>query len=151
MRKFVSGKERTETYVGAVETLSELLAAQGEDAVSRAFAEASAEARFGDFARSRGLKLSDGRLCIHRLSGRQCDLKDCFPPVGDHDTLWIRDGKPAVYLAQPYQLEWEELKGLVEFCVKNGLRAGVDTWPSFHFPAHVLSVHITRRDGGRAE
>lgn len=150
MREFVAGKERTEAYLKAVEALSALLAAQGEDAVSRAFAEASAEARAEDFAKSRGLKRSGGRLCVHRLSGRQCDLRDCVPPAGDHDTLWLRHGKPALYLAQPYQLEWEDLKRLVEFCAANGLRAGVDTWPSFHFPAHVLSVHITKQSGGGA-
>jgi hypothetical protein len=73
-----------------------------------------------------------------------CNFQDCAPPAGDHDTLWLKDGKPALYLMQPYGLAWDDMKKLVTFCERHGLRAQVDTWPSFHFPGWVLSIEIEK-------
>ena len=60
---------------------------------------------------------------------------------------WLKRGKPDTYLMQPYQLTWEDMKNLVALCEKNGLRADVTPWPSFHFPGGVISVHIRRAEG----
>ncbi|MBI4377240.1 MAG: hypothetical protein HY549_12420 [Elusimicrobia bacterium] len=145
MRQFASGETRTEKYAQALRALRELLEAQGEDVVGCAYAEAVAQSRYDRFA-VKGLKQSDGRLCVQRLWGKQCDLKDCVPPSGDHDSLWLRDGKPAVYLTQPYGLTWETMRRLMAFCERHGLKADIDTWPSFHFPGQVLSVQLSKKD-----
>lgn len=145
MREFASGKNRTEQYLRALGALRELLEAQGEDAVNRAYAEAVAETCYQLFA-GKGFKRSDGRLCVHRLLGKQCNLKDCLPPSADHDTLWLQNGKPARYIMQPYGLTWDDMKKLVAFCESHKLKADVDTWPSFHFPGRVLSIHLSRQE-----
>ncbi|MBI4376692.1 MAG: hypothetical protein HY549_09615 [Elusimicrobia bacterium] len=145
MREYASGKNRTELYLRALKSLRELLDAQGEDAVSRAYAEVVAETCYQLFA-DKGFKRSDGRLCVQRLLGKQCNLKDCVPPSGDHDTLWLQNGKPARYVTQPYGLEWETMRKLVAFCENYGLKANVDAWPSFHFPGRVLSIHLSPQE-----
>lgn len=144
MRKFVVGQDRTVAYIQALEALRALMVAQGSGVVSRAYAEVVADEHREDFAKSRGLKQSDGRLCVQRLIGKQCNFQDCAPPAGDHDTLWLKDGKPALYLMQPYGLAWEDMKALVTFCGRRGLKASVDAWPSFHFPSWVLSIEIEK-------
>jgi len=147
MRQFLVGKDRTDLYVRALKTLRELLETQGEGAVGCVYAEAVAEAHEETFARSRGLKRSDGHACIERLLGHRCHGIHSGPPAGDHDTLWLKGGKPVLYLAQPYGLGWDKMRELIAFCLRHGLRADVDVWPSFHFPAHVISVYITREKG----
>ncbi|MBI4377375.1 MAG: hypothetical protein HY549_13125 [Elusimicrobia bacterium] len=144
MRKFMVGKDRTAAYIQALEALRALMVAQGSAAVGRAFAEVVADDHLAAFAKSRGLKQSDGRLCVQRLIGKQCNFQDCAPPAGDHDTLWLKDGKPALYLMQPYGLAWDDMKALVAFCARRGLKASVDAWPSFHFPGWVLSIEIEK-------
>ncbi len=146
MRKFIDDKERTDQFVQAVKALHRVIEAQGSDAAARAYAEATAESYHEVFAKSRGLKESDGRLCIQKLLGRQCNFQDCSPPGGDHDTLWLKDGRPALYLMQPYGLGWNKMRELIAFCLRHGLRADVDVWPSFHFPGHVLSVCLVKSE-----
>ncbi len=147
MRQFASGEKRTEQYLRALRALRELLEAQGMDAVSSVYAEAVAENHYQAFA-GKGFKQSDGRLCVQRLWGRQCNLKDCVPPSGDHDTLWLQNGKPAMYVTQPYGLEWETMRKLVAFCERHGLKADVAAWPSFHYPGQVISILLSRKEGG---
>ena len=144
MRQFLVGKDRTAAYLQTLRAMRALMAVQGSDAVSRAYAEVVADEHREVFAKSRGLKQSDGRLCVQRLVGKQCNFQDCAPPAGDHDTLWLKDGKPALYLMQPYGLNWENMKKLVAFCERRGLKASVDTWPSFAFAGWVLSIEIEK-------
>ena len=144
MREFLVGKDRTAAYIQALEALRALMAVQGSDAAGRAYAEVVADEHREAFAKSRGLTQSDGRLCVQRLVGKQCNFQDCAPPAGDHDSLWVRNGKPALYLMQPYGLTWDDMKKLVTFCERNGLRARVDTWPSFAFAGWVLSIEIEK-------
>ena len=146
MRQFLVGKDRTVAYIQALEALRALMAVQGSDVVSLAYAEVVADEHREVFAKSRGLKESGGRLCVHRLLGKQCNFEGCQPPAADHDTLWLKDGKPALYLMQPYGLCWEDIKKLAAFCERHGLEARVDTWPSFHFPGAVLSIHVEKSE-----
>lgn len=144
MRRCIDENGRTELYFKAVGALRALMEAQDEDAASRAYAEAVAEAYEASFARSRGLKPSQGHACVYRLIGRRCQGTHLAPPGGDHDTLWLKDGRPEIYLMQPYGLGWRKMRELIAFCLQHGLKADVDVWPSFHFPGHVLSVCLTR-------
>lgn len=143
-KQFMDVKGRTAAYTQALGAMRALMEVQGADAVSRAYAEVVADKHREIFATSRGLKESDGRLCVQRLVGKQCNLQDCMPPGGDHDTLWLRDGKPALYHMQPYGLSWDDMKKIVAFCERRGLQASVAAWPAFYSPGTVLSISIEK-------
>ncbi len=96
------------------------------------------------WARQHGLTRTRGRVCWHRLFGRSCSAGFCKPPGSDHDSLWSKDGKPSIYMMQPYGLSETEAGDLAQFCADNGLRASVSTYPSFHYPGRVLSIELTR-------
>jgi len=142
-RELTTGSERSPLYLRVVALIRKLAEEQCEDSASRAYAETTSDLHEAAFV-DQGLKRGRGRLCVERLVGKQCNLKGCTPPAGDHDTLWLKKGKPDTYLMQPYQLTWKDMKNLVAFCEKNGLQADVTPWPSFHFPSNVISVHIRR-------
>jgi hypothetical protein len=69
----------------------------------------------------------------------------CWPPGADHSSLWNRDGKPVVFVTQPYSLGVDTMRELVAFCDRWGLDACVSAWPSWHYPAAVVTVEITRK------
>lgn len=144
MRPFMDAKGRTELYLKAVGALRALMRDQDTDAASRAYAEAVAETYEADFAKKRGLKRSQERACVLRLTSQRCPGEHLAPPGGDHDTLWLKDGRPELYLMQPYGFGWDKMRELVAFCLQHGLKADVDIWPSFHFPGHVLSICLQR-------
>lgn len=144
MRPCMDRKGKTELYLKAVGALRALMAAQDADAASRAYAEVVTKSYEASFAQSRGLKRSQEHACIDRLAGRRCKGAHLGPPGGDHDSLWLKNGRPELYLMQPYGLSWDKMRELIAFCLRHGLRADVDVWPSFHFPGHVLSICLQR-------
>jgi len=102
------------------------------------------------WATSRGLTESNGAICVERLLGRQCrhrDERDHLHsiPGSDHATLWCRDGAPAVYVSQPYGMDGEYLRALLEVCDAYGMSCFVDAWPSWHNPGSVLSVFVWKK------
>lgn len=154
MNSFRDKSKRTAQYEAAVRTLRQLVEAEGESAASDACAEATAEKRREDYQRAGGLKQSEGQVCVQRLLGNQCHRYshpyregdcECDPPGADHQTLWLKDGQPFVYLSQPYPLGLETLRKTVRFCDRFDLDMVISTWPSWHYPGNVLSVEFTRR------
>lgn len=146
-RKFVGGSERDAAYIRAVDAIAAL---PNTDAQRRAYAEASWRRLCDDWARMNGLKLSQGHACINRLMGKRCTGwpdRDCRPPMADHCSLWNKNGKPEVYVTQPYPQATSELEQLFGFCKERNLHVTVGTWPSWHFPGAVLTVEIRRNDG----
>lgn len=147
----MDGAQRTPEYEAAVAALKRLSAATGGNTavVAAAFAEAACLDREQAWAARFGLKPSGGHPCIARLWGKRCmcsDLKSdlpCYPPGADHRRLWLRDGKPAVYTFEPYHLDHETLRCLVEFCERWELELGIHAWPASHYPGEVLWVEIT--------
>jgi hypothetical protein len=84
--------------------------------------------------------------CVCRLIGKQCQYggtSDCprALPEADHPTLWLRNGKPAVLVSQPYQICQPERLG--DFCREHELECVICTWPAWHRPGSVLHVEIT--------
>lgn len=149
MRRFMH--KPTDLYSRAVKALSLLCMAEGADAALRAYAEATWEEHQKQYAKKYGLKLSNGRICLARLLGKKCDYHSdhsgipCRPPGADHDSLWLKDGKPYVYVSQPYGLSAREMRELVSMCDRHGLEAYASAWPSWHFPGAVLTVEIKRK------
>lgn len=57
----------------------------------------------------RGVSPSRGRVCAQRLLGHigkwgyeSDNVRGCCPPGTDHQSIWIYDRKPAIFVAQPY-------------------------------------------------
>jgi hypothetical protein len=82
--------------------------------LDEAMREAQARVNFDRFIESLGPtgKPAHGHACIHRVLGEQCHYgragvsvdrwTECRVPDADHDSLWYRNGKPYVYVSQPY-------------------------------------------------
>lgn len=81
------------------------------------------------WAHDKGVQASTARLCPSRLFGKRCrhffnnfDECCCDQVHGwgdDHASLWTKDGKPYVYVSQPYSYNEEALKA---WCEQYGLR-----------------------------
>jgi hypothetical protein len=92
--------KRSDRYNRAVASLTELLVAEGFDAVSRAYAEATWEDEEKRFIRANKVKyVSGGHVCVPRLRGaKRCPsasyglygLHERLP-ASDHVSEWKRD------------------------------------------------------------
>ncbi|MEW6770444.1 MAG: hypothetical protein AB1330_03525 [Bacillota bacterium] len=139
MSRFVS--KPTTLYRQTVDLLRQLEETEGK--AERAYAEAVWERYRDAWAKRHGLKQTNGHVCVRRLLAGRCNRMNCiFPPANDHHSLWLRGGKPAVYVFQPYGLSHEQLCALVGFAEEHGLRLRVDTFPAWHFPGAVLCVEL---------
>jgi hypothetical protein len=69
-------------------------------------------------------------------------MSETSPPGVDHPSLWIRDGKPAVFVFQPYGVQ--DVAALGAFCAARSLECSIDTWPAWHNPGRVVFVEIHR-------
>ncbi|MEW5933419.1 MAG: hypothetical protein AB1816_07550, partial [Bacillota bacterium] len=133
---------------------------EGLDAAYRAFAEACWEDVRESWQRRRGdVRMSAGHVCVARLlrgrctnwspfRGETCESPPCIPPGADHVELYVSGGRPQVFVSQPYDLGWNTLVRLVQFCLRWGLAADVST-ESWHFPGRTLLVEI--RKAGNAD
>lgn len=150
--RFVTAKQqRIPEYIQAVTAL-EALAQENEDLASRALAEATCEVRRKVWAQREGVKESTGHVCVARLLGKRCrmssstprrgEVPPCRPPGADHPKLWLRNGKPAIYTFEPYVMELNTLRELVNFCDRWGLDLEIRGWPGAHFPGHVVWVEL---------
>ena len=165
MGRFMAADERSEAFERTVEVLKQLLESEGRDSVSRAYAEVVEPVARWDFRRDRKVASSswpDG--CVAPLFGEpHVDPEDVDGPwcrhcgaPGDHTEVLLTDNG-AVFVSQPYELRWEALQQLVEWCKERGLRADLSAWESWHFPGRTAAVLITRekapgapaRPGGR--
>lgn len=151
MRRFVS--KPSPEYRAAVDAVRALL--PFGDLPGRAYAEATAERALewwqGQSERGR-LRQSNGAPCVERLLGKRCRYASdedhtCQPPGSDHPSLWLLDGKPTLYVTQPYSLSWESLGGIVDFCRARGLEASVSAASSWHFPGWTVAVVIATAEG----
>jgi len=96
---------------------------------------------------------SSAPYCVCRLLDKKCghygsSICPNAVPECDHPSLWLRDGKAAVFVSQPYQII--DVEALGAFCKERGLEVAITTWPAWHYPGSVLHVEI-RRAGGTVE
>ena len=131
-------------YIETVKKIRELVSAEGD--VGRAYAEAVRDHSKAVYLRTRGLKPTSGRVDLCRLTGKRARADNGYY-MGwiDHPSLWIKDGKPEVFISQPYQLSLEDMRELIATCDAFGLEAMVDTWPSWHFPTGVLTIKVRKK------
>ena len=144
-RRFVTGMGRTKEYLAAVHSLRNLENAGGSP--GRAYAEAECEKALHQWAQKHGLTRSKGHVCLTRLVWHCKRSHGCAQLAGsDHASLWLKDGKPHVYVSQPYGLSLETLLEMVSQCQELGLEIHIGTWPAWHFPGTVLMVEVRRRE-----
>ncbi len=73
------------------------------------------------------------------------DVMPNDPPHDDHGKLFLKDGKPAFYMSQPYGVTWTELQQIVRFCEKWGLQASIDALQSNWYPGRTVAVRYEKR------
>ena len=101
-----------------------------------------------------GLKESKrSQVCICPLYGAKgCKKYICqnVPPQSDHATLWNLNGKPTVFVMQPYGPIRAD--SLVLWCRARStpLEVNINTWPAWHYAGHVLHVEIATLAGFKA-
>jgi hypothetical protein len=61
-------------------------------------------------------------------------------PADDHTSLWLHDGKPAIWVSQPYGVSNFVLAEIAIVATRFRLRCDIDTWPAWHYPGHVLML-----------
>lgn len=140
--------KRTPLYEKAVDILWELEEAEG--AADRAFAEVYTVIFENlwkeDFTRSSGTPCVESIVKGRHATNNILDYNDrCRLPSGcdDHSVMWNKEGKPAVYEAQPYDLSYEDLKELVAFCGERNLRADLSA-RSWWFPSWTISIAVRK-------
>ncbi|MFL6353355.1 MAG: hypothetical protein ACJ74Z_16105 [Bryobacteraceae bacterium] len=127
------------------------------DAASRAFQQMYGEEHQYVWAKKNGgLKLVQrAKTCVHRLSrtGPRCSGFDegCRPPRDDHHSLWTWQGKPVIYVYQPYGLSDSDTKQLVEYCETMHLGFSIDAHLAWHWPGNVLLIELWRKDFDRSQ
>jgi len=59
----------------------------------------------------------------------------------DHGRIYLRNGKPAVYVSHPYELSQEEFAELVTFCKDHELKWYIsgDSW----YESHAMKIVVT--------
>lgn len=135
MRRFTD--KPSPLYKKAVSILQEVQKIEGSAA--RVCAEVIHDQILQAFIKRNGLKPSNGARCVSRLLGKQCkySLHPCTPPAVDHISLWNKDGKPHVYVSQPYAISWKNLQQIVDYCREHGLQAQISA-ESWHFPGQTV-------------
>ena len=102
------------------------------------------EALMATWMQKHGLRPSRSRDW-QRLCGKRRRPGEWSPlPGQDHERLFNKDGRAAVFTFQPYDLGWKTLRALVKTCEAHGLEASIRTWPAWHYPGSVLFVEIKR-------
>ena len=140
---FVEPEKKSDLYKQTVEDIRELYR-RGES-YDRAVAEALCEINYKIV--TEGLTESSGARCTTKLvKGGRCGCGSFDHdrlPGSDHTIMLNKDGKPHVYITQPYDLAYEEMKKIVEHCEEHGLRADIHA-TSWHFPGWTLCIEVRR-------
>lgn len=152
---FIQKEHKTLTYHAAFKWARRLMAEGGVGMVQVLYAEVASEEMKKNYFSKQGLKESRGELCARRLLlKKQCTsgygLNSCEahrPPCADHEHLYNKNGKPYLYLSQPYEhaLLWENLVRLVDFCKEHGLKADVSV-RSWYYPGATSLIEIKRQE-----
>jgi hypothetical protein len=143
-------------YRKAVTALADL--DEKEGTVDEAYAEVAAtrnERRWSNlFKKSTGY-----HVCLSRLLGKRCEVHGgvapwedwrkqetpCILPGSDHNSMWRRKSTgQLVYVTQPYELNFDQLCGIVDMCREYQLRASISPRLSWHFPGSTLLVTVVQ-------
>jgi len=141
-------------YRRAVQALRALGESEGVEMVTPAFAEAAAPLRREQFQRIYRVKRTQGRDWVGRLLGKRYDpIVEGNPsiakfkfPGGDHESVWVRNGKPFLYVSEPAQIHLDKLREMVRFCDAHGLDVTITGWRSMWFPGANVAVVVRKKE-----
>lgn len=139
----ILGRDSIQKYRDVIEALRDV----PPDELNRIYGHLHAETHQRWWVERYHLKQSKGTPCLHRLRGGKRQILAFRPPGCDHPSLWLLEGKPIVYVTQPYSID---VMALAEFCCKHGFVCRVDLWPAWHFPHRVFHIEITTEEGRAA-
>ena len=88
------------------------------------------------------LKHTSGSVDVMRLVGKRSTWIAALP-WEDHCSLWNKDGKPYLFVSEPYPLVMSEIKELVTFCEHYGLTFTIRAWSRW-FPGNTSAIFITK-------
>ena len=57
----------------------------------------------------------------------------------DHNSLWNKDGKPYLFTSEPYYIQKDELKSLIEHCDQHDIDFQIDA-ESMYYPGHTIRI-----------
>lgn len=148
-------KNGSQKYRQAVKAIQELVAAEGGDVATRAYAEAVHTAVRDAYQKDNGVvPAKDSHVCANRLKGAKycpdkynttgiakCDLRI---PNSDHLSEWVKDGETFSIVSQPYGLSFEALKEMIKFCEQHQLVPYISADRTWHFPGSTLSIEFRR-------
>lgn len=119
-----------------------------DDWATRAYAEATWQSlRDAWIARHRVTASRSEETCWCLLGGPKCPdpmrigNHDHGTGWQDHGELWVRDGRPVVYVSQPYGIRAEGVQHLAALRAERGFDIRVDT-DSWHFPGSTLLIEV---------
>lgn len=141
---------RDPTQDAAYRTVRNLVAEYDEDVVRRAFAEVVAPNKLDRWSEGYRLKQVRGRPCPLRIAGRRCPgpkCAGCSVPVSEDASLWSRDGKPIVFVAQPHGISADDFSAMSAWCMALGFSCRIDAISSWRFPGGSLFVVVAPSDG----
>ena len=92
----------------------------------------------------KGLKLSSS-TDFRRLNGhREMEWPGVYRPWQDHMSLWNKEGKPHVFVSEPYSLSMEDVKALIADCEAEGLTFYINTDSKWN-PGRTVAVFVTKK------
>jgi hypothetical protein len=159
MRSRFEGKP-SQPYKNAMKALYDLKASEkdihgGIDQAGRAYSDSVHEDLLQTYMKQYDLKFSrvNHRCLCYLIGNKKCSERNekyygsntCvkFDGVCDHTYMFIRHGKPFVFVTQPYNLTEKGMKSIAEVCEANNLVARVGT-SSWHYPAGTLLIEVHR-------
>lgn len=145
-RHYVDQQFRTPVYEKAV---AALVALREEDPslMSAAYAEAATTYKEQAYCRKHGVNRSRAGNTFDRLIGRRKDYgySSLWQRWMDHPSLWLKGGRPHIFVGQPYGLTLRDLQEIVALCDEYGLTAEVDAGLSWWYPGSTLLVEMRHK------
>lgn len=132
-RSRVGEAQWTPLHQKAADALSAVIAAHGLDDALRVAADVLGPPVKGRHLKLRKLTVS-ARADPYTFAGGR-------PPSSDHPEVLLRDGKPSVFVSQPYGLGHDELKALLAWADERKMEVHVDAC-GWYFFGRALRVEI---------
>ncbi len=138
-RRFLDPPRRTPEYEAAVAALHKLVNTS-PNMLGRACAEVMAPMM--ESVLSSKLRRTSGVRHPLRLLGRRPGWNAQLPSFSDHTSLWLKDGKPHVWVTQPYDLNNEDIRELAGMAREYEITISGASW---HFPGWTVMVALEKK------
>jgi hypothetical protein len=150
MPRFWSSVDDTLELHKALDAMYDFKGTESSSLLERAFSSVVCDDRLQSYIEQYKLKEAgnhDGCLCY--FLGKPCyrNSNSCVRfgnSAMDHGSVWLRDGKPFVYISQPYNLALEGMRSVIKVCDEHNLVANIRN-RSWLFPTDAVFIEIHHR------